>query len=289
MPITDDKSLSYRFAGSYQNNKSFRDFNFNDRVLVNPSLTWRPGDSTEMSLEVEALDEDYQVDRGLFAISNRPAPIPISCSFIDPNDPVDTSSKVNLGFNLTHAFNADWTLRNRFLASFVDTNDISVKPANAFTVAKFLNPRSGNRTYLRNIFSQIADNETYTTNLDLTGKFDLWGISHQTLIGVDFLRATGTYLTRGNFQAPVSGLEIDIDPAFYAKALSTPFPAGANHSYFRDEWYGVYFQDHITLWDKVHILGGGRYDWATTGRGKGDSFGAAEAALPSRKEEGFSP
>ena len=128
--ITKDKSLSYRFTGAYQNNKSFRDFNFNDRVLVNPSLTWRPGDATEMSLEVEALHEDYQVDRGLFAIGNRPAPIPVTRSFIDPNDPVDTNSKVNLGFNLTHAFNENWTLRNRFLASFVHDKNISVKPAN---------------------------------------------------------------------------------------------------------------------------------------------------------------
>ena len=294
--ITDDKSLSYRFSGSYQNNKSFRDFNFNDRVLVNPSLTWRPSDATEMSLEVEAIDEDYQVDRGLFAIGNRPAPIPISRSFIDPNDPVDTNSKVNLGFNLTHAFNEDWTLRNRFLASFVHDNNISVKPANAFTVQQFLDPSAGNRTYLRNIFSQISDSETYTTNLDLTGNLELWGTKHQTLVGFDYLRSTGTYLTRGNFQAPVSGLEIDIfnpvygiDPSFYATALATPFPAGANHSFFRDEWYGVYFQDHITLWDKLHILGGGRYDWATTGRGRGDSSSAAEAALPARKDEGFSP
>lgn len=294
--ITDDKSLSYRFSGSYQNNKSFRDFNFNDRVLVNPSLTWRPSDATEMSLEVEAIDEDYQVDRGLFAIGNRPTPIPVSRSFIDPNDPVDTNSKVNLGFNLTHAFNEDWTLRNRFLASFVHDNNISVKPANAFTVQQFLDPSAGNSAYLRNIFSQISDSETYTTNLDLTGNLELWGTKHQTLVGFDYLRATGTYLTRGNFMAPVPGLEIDIynpkygiDPSFYANALATPFPAGTNHSYFRDEWYGVYFQDHITLWDSLHILGGGRYDWATTGRGRGDSFSAAEADLPSRRDEGFSP
>lgn len=294
--ITDDKSLSYRFTGSYQNNKSFRDFNFNDRVLVNPSLTWRPSDATEISLEVEALDEDYQVDRGLFAIGDRPAPIPVSRSFIDPNDPVDTNSKVNLGFNLTHVFNENWTMRNRFLASFVDTNDISVKPANAATVAQFLNPNTGNRTYLRNIYSQISDNETFTTNLDLTGNLELWGTKHQTLIGFDYLRSTLTYLARGNPNAPVPGLEIDIynpeygiDPGFYANVLATPFPPGTSHSYFRDEWYGVYFQDHITLWDKLHILGGGRYDWAKTGRGRGASFSEAEADLPSRKDEAFSP
>ncbi len=295
-PVTKDKSLNYRFSGSYQNNRSFRDFNFNDRVLVNPALTWRPDDATELSLEVEALHEDYQVDRGLFAIGDRPAPIPVTRSFIDPDDPVDTHSRVNLGFNLTHAFNTDWTLRNRFLASFVDDDNTSVKPANAFTVAQFLDPSKGNRTYLRNIFSQISSSQTYTTNFDLTGNLEFLGTRHQTLVGFDYLRSTGTYLTRGNYLSPVSGLEIDIynpvygiDPSFYAQALATPFPAGENHSFFKDEWYGVYFQDHITLWDKLHILGGGRYEWATTGRGRGDSFRAAEANLPTRKDNGFSP
>ena len=294
--ITGDRSWSYRFAGAYQNNESFRDFNFNDRILVQPSVTWRPTDATEMTLEVEALYQEYQADRGLFAIGDRPAPIPISRSFIDPDDPIDTLSRVNLGFTLSHAFNETWTLRNRFLASFNEDSNLSVKPANAFTVQQFLDRGTGNRTYLRNIFSQAAESETYTTNLDLIGNLELWGTRHQTLVGFDFLRSTGTYLTRGNFLSPVPGLEIDIynpvygiDRSFYANALATPFPAGRNHSYFRDEWYGVYFQDHITLWDKLHILGGGRYDWATTGRGLGDSFDAAEANLPSREDEGFSP
>lgn len=294
--VTDDSLVSYRFAGSYQNNESFRDFNLNDRVLIHPSLTWRVNDATEVSVDVEGLYQEHRSDRGLFAIGDRPARIPTSRSFIDPNDPLDTTSKVNVGFNLTHAFNDQWILRNRFLASFNDSNDFSVKPANAFTVAQFLDPNTTNRTYLRNIFHQQVDAETYTTNLDLTGNFELGGMHHQTLVGLDYLRSTGKYWGFGNFRDPVPGLEIDIynpsygiDPSFYAAADAEPSVVGINYSYFRDEWYGVYFQDHITLWDSLHILGGGRYDWAITGRGRGDSFSAAEANLPTRRDEGFSP
>jgi iron complex outermembrane receptor protein len=294
--LTDDQSLSYRFAGSYQNNESFRDFNFNDRVSAYSSLTWRPSDATEMSLDVEGLDQDFQVDRGLFAIGDRPAAVPIDRSYIDPNDPVDTLSNINLGFNLTHAFNKDWSVHHRFLATHNESSDISVKPANAFTVQQFLDPSQGNRTYLRNIFAQTVKAQTYTTNLDLTGNTNFLGVQHQTLVGFDYLRSTGSYLTRGNFVNPVNGLGIDIynpvygiDPSFYDTALATPFPAGRNHSYLRDEWYGMYFQDHITLWDSVHLIGGGRYDWAKTGRGQAGSFSAAEAALPARNDEGFSP
>ncbi|MDP1665561.1 MAG: TonB-dependent receptor [Methylobacter sp.] len=294
--LTDDQSLSYRFSGSYQNNNSFRDFNFNDRVSAYSSLTWNPSDATEMSLDVEGLDQDFQVDRGLFAIGDRPAAVPVERSYIDPNDPVDTLSNVNLGFNLTHAFNKDWTLHNRFLTTHNDSSDISVKPANAFTVQQFLDPSRGNRTYLRNIFAQTVKAQTYTTNVDLTGNTNFLGTQHKTLVGFDYLRSTGTYLTRGNFVNPVNGLGIDIyepvygiNSSFYDTALATPYPAGRNHSYMRDEWYGVYFQDDITLWDSVHLVGGGRYDWAKTGRGVGDSYSAAEAVLPSRNDEGFSP
>lgn len=290
--ITDDKEFSYRFNGSYQDGNSFRDFNFSERYLLNPSLSWQATDATKIMLEVEVMEQEYQVDRALFAIGDRPASIPIGRSFIDPNDPVDKLSRVNLGFQLTHAFNDNWVLRNRFLASFNNDDNISVKPANAYTVAQFLDPNAGNRSYLRNIFSQEQYSETYTTNLDLTGKFEFGGIKHETLVGFDFLRSTGTYLTRGDSANPIPGLEIDIynpvygiDSSFYSKALAT----NISHSYFRDEWYGAYFQDHITLWDSLHILGGGRYDWATTGRGRGDSFSAAEANLPSRKDDGFSP
>ncbi len=31
-----------------------------------------------------------------------------------------------------------------------------------------------------------------------------------------------------------------------------------------DEWYGVYFQDQIDLLENLHLLGGGRYDGATS-------------------------
>ncbi|MGH8656530.1 MAG: TonB-dependent siderophore receptor [Gammaproteobacteria bacterium] len=297
-PITSDRSLLYRFTGAYQNSDSFRDFNFVDRIAVNPSLTWRPSAATEVDLEVEGLRQEYQVDRALFAIGDRPALIPIGHSFIDPNDPVDYLSKVHLGFNLTHKFNAAWTLRNRFLATWSDWTNTSVKPANPFTVAAFLDPSTGNRLYPRNIFFQESIEEKYATNLDLTGKFQLGQTRHEVLAGFDYLRSLPTYHIQGNFVQPIPGLEIDIfnpqygiDPAVYAQALAVNFPPGGNFNQFTNDFYGVYFQDHITLWDRLHILGGGRYDWAETGRGRGASFAEAEANLPSdiRKDEAFSP
>ncbi len=92
--LTEDKSLLYRFTGAYQNTDSFRDFGFTDRVLINPSITWRPTDSTDLRLDVERLDQDHKADFGLPAIGNRPAPIPISRSLDDPNIPKSNHSHI---------------------------------------------------------------------------------------------------------------------------------------------------------------------------------------------------
>ena len=80
-PVTSDKSLLYRFTGAYQNNNSFRDFDFTDRMLFAPSVTWRPTEATDATLELQVMNQDFMADFGIPVIGKRPAQIPIS-SFI---------------------------------------------------------------------------------------------------------------------------------------------------------------------------------------------------------------
>ncbi len=296
--VTDDKSLLYRFTGAYQNNNSFRDFVSTDRVMVNPSITWRPTDKTDMTLSVEGFDQDYQTDFGIPVIGKRPAPIPISRSLNDPNIPMSYISKTQVSTEINHRFNDDWAIHNRFLASFNDAHDFMVNPAPAFGPSEDALLPDG--TLKRNIFGQTADTDSYTTNLDLTGKFQLGATKHETLVGFDYFQTSLNYHYFGEFIDPNPALDINIfnpgpsygiDPALINQTLSQPANccAGFNYAVINDQWYGAYFQDHITLWDKLHILGGGRYDWAETGSSYMESFAAAEATLPSRKDEGFSP
>ncbi|MGH8559575.1 MAG: TonB-dependent siderophore receptor, partial [Methylococcales bacterium] len=201
-----------------------------------------------------------------------------------------------VGTTVNHHFNEDWAIHSRFLANLGEDFSSLINPAPTFNSAA-LGP---NGILQRNIFGQTFNFKTYNTNLDLTGKFQ-WAFSkHEVLAGFDYYNGTVKYDTWGEFNVPNPTLAIDIfnpapsygiDPALIQATLSRP-PSGSvgrNFSIFKQEWYGAYFQDHITLWDKLHILGGGRYDWATSGRGRGSSFSADEAALPSFKDQGFSP
>ncbi len=279
--ITDSRSLSVRFAGGYQNSGSFRDFNFIDRKVFNPSVTWRPTDKTTLTVDVEILKQDFRADSGIPVIGNRPAPVPISRSYGDPNTPVSFTNKTHIGFNLDHMFNESWKLTNRFLSSFIDAESIWANPAPAFGNAL----RADGRTLDRNIFGQTSYVRTYATNLDLTGKFAVAGTQHRLLIGMDYTRAATDYGIYGNFTSGNPALAIDlfnptygIAPSLFTAARASTDRPGRNVSVFHEQWYGLYLQDQITLWKKLHLLVGGRYDWAEVARGTAGNFDQARAS-----------
>lgn len=293
--ITNDKSLAYRFTGAYQNNNSFRDFVYSDRVMVNPSITWRPTDKTDLTLSVEGYDQDFQADFGIPAVGKRPAPIPISRSLDDPNTPVDHISKALVGTEINHRFNEDWAIHNRFLASFSDSASSYINPAPAFGDAL-----QANGILKRNVYGQNTDSQIYATNLDLTGKFQLGLTKHDVLVGFDFFESSQRYHSFGEFDVPNDALDINIfnprpsygiDPGLIRRTLAQPNSCcgGEDFGFFYSQWHGAYFQDHITFWDKLHIMGGGRYDWASSGFSYKTSFSHAEDTLETRTDEGFSP
>ncbi len=297
-PLNKDKTLLYRFTGAYQNNNSFRDFVSNDRMLFAPSITWKPTDSTDATLDLQVVNQDFIADFGLPVIGKRPAPIPISRSLGDPNTPTSNINQVQLGSLLNHRFNEDWAIHSRFLASFDDVNQTFVTSTPAFNPGAALDQATG--IMQRNVSYEENNNEKYATNLDLTGKFNLGFSKHAVLLGFDFYRSFYTYGLKGFYNTPNPALAINIyNPApsyripqsvFDTAFLTSQFPE-RDRSVFFNQWEGVYFQDQITLWDKLHIMGGGRYDWTETARGRSATYSQANALVDSvtRNDQGFSP
>ncbi len=300
-PITEDGNLLYRFSGASQDNKSFRDFRFNRGLAGLVALTWKATDATTLSLDYESSYYKYRSDRGVFALGDRPAPVPVTRSFGEPNDPIDNRKRTNLGLGLDHEFNADWKVKTRILQSNTTGLDFSIKPANLVTASTFLDPATTNRLYPRNIFYQDSKADTTAGNLDLTGRFNTGALVHDALVGLDYFRSTGSYETHGNFLAPTAGLAIDIyNPVYgtvpdsaYTSILNVNF--GNNLSRFLDQWKGIYIQDRITYAERWHFLLGGRHDWAETGRGSVNggvgTLDDAQRNLMSviRKDQSFSP
>ncbi|MBD9359782.1 TonB-dependent siderophore receptor [Methylomonas fluvii] len=274
-PLDDNKTLLYRFNGSYTDNQSFRDFVGNERVFVAPVVTWRPNEKFETNLELEYKHDNFNADFGIPAIGNRPAAIPFDRSLKDGFQRQTVESTL-VGYDWTYRFNDDWKITQRYLFK-----DWSLSGPAIFNGGL----QANNRILNRSASVGVQDVRTHSGNIDLNGKFELLGSKHNLLVGVD-----GFHATTEAPSANGSAASIDIYNPVYGQvnfaALST-----YNRFFYREEsWVGAYVQDQITLFDKLHIMLGGRYDNVTTGAiASTASLDAAKAGRIEREDNAFSP
>lgn len=285
-PLTEDKSLFYRFSGGYLNTGGFRDFSRAERVHLNPSVAWRPDEDTTVVADVEYYNQDYRPNLGLTVSPfnpTRPADVPVSRNFEGPHVPLSTNRNIFVGSELTHRFNDTFTFKQRFLGAFLHHNDAYSSHADVDAVGNVL----------KIPFSQQNDSDVYGTNFDLLGHFDFLGAHHDTLTGFDYQRVHSIYGNQGRFFPTnplftvnmyypwTSNVYNWIPTAFYNWQSVYDRPRFLNDRQANvSNQEGFYFQDHISLWDgKVHILGGGRFDWFWQGQARGATGGLAESYI----------
>lgn len=296
-PVNNSKTLLVRLDAVYEDSGSFREFAVQGRKGVNPRLTWRPSDRTELTLSYERVRMDYKFDGGLVAVGGRPADLPVTRAlFLDPAKPDDYFNQSYASTDFRHRFGKRWTLKQRYLYWSRDSTDVAV---NAFSAATPLRPDG--RTMPRSMFAQVSDTSMHSTNIELLGNFSTGLVRHQTLLGVDFLRDFTNYSAGGLFNTAATtnpALDIDIfaptytlTSALFSQTLDFALNGVHNYSVFWNKNTGVYLQDQLSLGDRLHVLLGGRFDWANTARGNGASLAAAADAWQSarRHDDAFSP
>ncbi len=279
-PLTADGSLLYRLDFAYQDSDSFQDFVFLDRIFVSPALTWRPTERLEFNLTYDHQEDDLNFANGIPALGRRPAPVPISFSSDDGDDLYEQEREL-VEFNWSYEFLEGWKVTNRFLAYFIDYDN--------FDVIGFDTVDPDDRLMDRILWDVVQEDNAHATNLDLTGRFDTWGARHNILIGFDYYR----WDNEGHGVCCPAVAPLDIFNPVYGIVDEAAISTATAENFFvtsDDIWYGVYFQDQITLLDKLHILGGGRYDWATNKNGfSGTSLDDARANEEENTDEAFSP
>lgn len=260
-PLDRAGTLKYRIDMSYQDISSNKKFINDERVFLAPKLSWTPNDRFEANLELEYKHEKRVNDLGIPAIGNRPAPIPLN-TYLGDSAKGPVMDTVLVAFDWAFKLNDNWQVKNRFLHENWDIQYYDTSPNGV---------RTDKRTMDRFAITGAASHETYATNLDLVGQFEALGMKHDVLVGGDFSqrvrRAKDNRYACCNGSTAVPPIDI-YNPTYgiVSQAVINASPYDYN-TLERNEWFGIYFQDQITLWDKLHILGGGRYDWATFGRG----------------------
>lgn len=276
-PLTSDGSLLYRVDVAYLNKGSYRDQIGKDRFFVAPSLTWRPTSALEFNLNMEYRDDDVVFDGGIPAIGNRPLPSPIHRTYVIPGS-AETFKGPLVEFNWSYKFNDAWKLRNGITAVFITNDYVETFP---FTPAGNVLP----------LFLGIgrSHRDSYTAFFDINGHFNAFGGKHNLLIGADT-----HYLRETYDQRDVTDLQFDnvfnpVPPRVDLTALKEAPHNDVQDS--RNQWYGIYFQDQITFFDKFHLLGGGRYDWAEVASASAFEEGSSlkNLQLSALRDEKFTP
>jgi len=293
-PLLDDKSLTYRMDFAYTDRNSFRDFVSQNQVFVAPALHWQANDRTEFNLSLEYMDRNLPQDTGIPAIGNRVADVPFNTNYGQPGTQFneDPSDSTLLDFNWSHAFNDNWKFQNGFTGNWTNNHFKTILVA----VFQPLLEEGANPKQVRR-GSQFVDDseETYTTYFNLNGKFNTGKVNHNVLVGGDYYsteQRSGGYFGFSAANAPAdSPFHFDGDfaggnLAFSRVNLNNPVYPNLDFGFFESQrinrpnnffinqtsWYGLYFQDHISMFDeKLQILGGGRYDWAHLASGFSNS------------------
>ncbi len=254
-PVTEIPGLSYRFSGAYQNAGSFREFQGGSRVIIAPVITYRPSTWTEFTVDSQYLGFQTQGDVGLPIIGSQPASIPTSRSFQEPNDPRDRNESFMVSYNFRQNLTEDWKITNRFLYSDSWLADLNVQPISLRTDLVTLNRRAR--------FQDLKGN-AFSTNIDMEGKFLALGGKHDFLMGLDYfnsyfdyVRSQGTTIYPINLYFPIYGM---VPSIAYQDAVIGSF--SKSHQSVLSRQKGLYIQDHISWFDRLHLLIGARYDVA---------------------------
>ncbi|MBP2617181.1 TonB-dependent siderophore receptor [Chryseobacterium jejuense] len=171
--ITD--KVAFRLNLMAQNKNSFRDYEFNDRYIINPSIKVNLSDKTTLTAEyIYQKAKMSEVGSAYVYSFEGYGTKPREYTITDPNlDPTRvTNNTVNL--NLQHKFNDSWKLTSQL--SYV----------NEYTMGSDIWPSMFEGNYmLRGLNYWEASNEMKFGQIFLNGYVKTGSISHKILAGLD--------------------------------------------------------------------------------------------------------
>ncbi|WP_416674513.1 TonB-dependent siderophore receptor [Egbenema bharatensis] len=250
-PVSPELDVFYRLNLAYEHSDGFRDFDQDiDRIFVAPVLAIELSDRTRLNLEFDYLRDERPFDRGVVAIGDGVADIPVERILGEPDDFRRTEAW-SAGYRFEHDFNEDWTVRNAFRFQRADTFDNRIDPDT-------LNEETGELT---RFYSSNDDlREVYELQTNIVGNFNTGSVEHTLLFGVDWSRQ----IDDGFNQSPKDFVAAPInifDPVYGRVEDRDITEVRFRDSQRRTESWGLYIQDQIDILDNLHFLIGGRFDF----------------------------
>lgn len=260
-----NQKIAYRLNGTYESAGSYRDQVSSERFYVNPSLLFKLGNRTELVVEGDYLQHDFTPDFGIGSIDNTQIPaVPRSRFYGTPWQYAKTRQTTATA-TVKHQINDTWALNGS--ASYQNYN------RDYYSIERIQATANGDWT--RPLGRAFNEENYYTAQVNVNGKFKTGNIEHTLLAGADADRyLTGTYA----FNQPTTYDKINIlDPAKFVPRTDIPAAEKTRFVEVPMNRFGGYVQDLVKLSEQFNLLAGLRYTYVQT-------FGADTLNLATAKQ-----
>lgn len=175
--LTKNKRLLYRLNVAAQNRGSHRDYEYNNRYVVAPVLSYQLDDKSKITLEYNGQFADMTEVGSYYIFSNSGyATYPRDLTFTNPGLPPTRINDNSAYLTFEHSFNPDWKLTAQ-----VSHFDYRQKGMSSWPSA--LDPVTGH--LIRNVGIWDAKSTMTLGQAFLNGEFYTGKLRHRVLAGVD--------------------------------------------------------------------------------------------------------
>jgi len=250
-PLDSEGKWLYRVVGTGYHTDTQVDHVELNRVMLAPSLTWRPSDRTSLTLLA-----NYQQDRGGSTYQFLPSHGTREATeygrfgsnrFLgEPGFNRYDRTQTSLGYEFSHAFSDSFKINQKLRYMQVNTDNAGVNRQGDL--------QSDGRTLLRSASSNEIRSEGLSMDTNAQFNFDLGATEHTLLTGLD-------YRTQTIRVAQASGTAQPLD--VFEPVYGTPVTIGAMtpSRRIKSEQTGLYAQDQLR-WNKWVATFGVRRDWS---------------------------
>lgn len=232
-----------------------------ERVLINPSVTWRPSTDTSLTIIGNYERDPFSGFYGGFPAVGTVFPrnfgngftgrLPVD--FYDGDRNFERSDRTQASISYIFDHNVNEALHFHSAGRYLRTEGDYRSVYGAFNDTT--GPFASGPLIDRSRIATRVGIDAYTIDNNLVGKFDTGIFAHTALVGVDY-RSFETRTLSSAFPAAPS-----LNVLFPNYAMNIPTPPFTTDSRITSEQTGVYFQDQVKF-DRLVLTLGGRYDWA---------------------------
>jgi iron complex outermembrane receptor protein len=263
--------ILYRINTAYQNQDGFRNTYYNERVFVTPTITFLLDEQTSVTWEGEYHKDRRRFDSGIIVVNgdsrffNQERFFGVANDYQEFHDYRSTLS-------LTHKFNDEWQWYVGGTALYYDAPSQGTIPQTSFLTPLGFNAPLSPQGFFTNGPGNVVDRSQSTARLfqesnyalisNLTGEFETGRFVHHTLIGTELDWFVANH---DQFLTSIPGVDppLQIDPSVSVQ----PYPGGTvpasftfDNPGYRQNRFGLYFQDLVELTQRLKVMGGVRYD-----------------------------